>query len=295
MEQRILLLDGAMGTMIQGHRLDEAGYRGACLASHDHDVKGDNDVLVLTQPDIVRAIHDAYFEAGADIVSSNTFNATSIAQADYGLAGRAREINAAAARLARECADAWTAKTPGKAALRRRRARPDQPHGVDLARRQRSRRAQRPLRRARRLVHRGDRGPGRRRRRHLPRRDDLRHAERQGGAVRARDLFRPPGPALPGDRLRHHHRRVGPHAVGTDDRGVLEFGAARAPARRRHQLLARRGADAPLHRGTGARRGHLRLVLSERRAAESHVRDRLRRDPRARRPGSSRTSRGTVS
>ncbi len=114
METRILLLDGAMGTMIQGHRLDEAGYRGACLASHGHDLKGDNDVLVLTQPDIVRAIHDAYFEAGADIVSSNTFNATSIAQADYGLAGRAREINAAAARLARECADAWTARTPGK-------------------------------------------------------------------------------------------------------------------------------------------------------------------------------------
>ena len=114
MASRILLLDGAMGTMIQGHRLDEAGYRGACLASHGHDLKGDNDVLVLTQPDIVRAIHDAYFEAGADIVSSNTFNATSIAQADYGLAGRAREINAAAARLARERADAWTAKTPQK-------------------------------------------------------------------------------------------------------------------------------------------------------------------------------------
>ena len=114
MASRILLLDGAMGTMIQGHRLDEAGYRGACLASHGHDLKGDNDVLVLTQPDIVRAIHDAYFEAGADIVSSNTFNATSIAQADYGLAGRAREINAAAARLARERADVWTTKTPAK-------------------------------------------------------------------------------------------------------------------------------------------------------------------------------------
>ncbi len=114
MASRILLLDGAMGTEIQGHRLDEAGYRGACLASHGHDLKGDNDVLVLTQPDIVRAIHDAYFEAGADIVSSNTFNATSIAQADYGLAGRAREINAAAARLARERADVWTAKTPAK-------------------------------------------------------------------------------------------------------------------------------------------------------------------------------------
>jgi 5-methyltetrahydrofolate--homocysteine methyltransferase len=114
LDQRILLLDGAMGTMIQGYKLDEAGYRGACLAGHDHDVKGDNDILALTQPDAVQAIHDAYFEAGADIVSTNTFNATSIAQADYGLQGRVKELNAAAARLARECADRWTARTPAK-------------------------------------------------------------------------------------------------------------------------------------------------------------------------------------
>ena len=114
LEERILLLDGAMGTMIQGYKLDEAGYRGACLAAHDHDVKGDNDLLALTQPDVVRAIHDAYLDAGADIVSTNTFTATSIAQADYGLQGKVRELNAAAARLARECADAWTARTPAK-------------------------------------------------------------------------------------------------------------------------------------------------------------------------------------
>jgi 5-methyltetrahydrofolate--homocysteine methyltransferase len=114
LDQRILLLDGAMGTMIQNYRLDEAGYRGACLAGHDHDVKGDNDLLALTQPDVVRAIHDAYLEAGADIISTNTFNSTSIAQADYGLEGRVKELNAAAARLARECADRWTARTPQK-------------------------------------------------------------------------------------------------------------------------------------------------------------------------------------
>jgi 5-methyltetrahydrofolate--homocysteine methyltransferase len=112
LDQRILLLDGAMGTMIQGYRLDEAGYRGECLAGHPHDVKGDNDLLVLTRPEIVRAIHDAYLEAGADVISTNTFNATSIAQADYRLEGRVRDINVAAARLARECADAWTARTP---------------------------------------------------------------------------------------------------------------------------------------------------------------------------------------
>ena len=114
LEKRILLLDGAMGTMIQGYKLDEAGYRGSCLAGHDHDVKGDNDILALTQPDVVRAIHNAYLEAGADIISTNTFTATAIAQADYGLERHVSELNAAAARLARECADAWTARTPAK-------------------------------------------------------------------------------------------------------------------------------------------------------------------------------------
>ena len=111
LEKRILLLDGAMGTMIQSYKLGEAEYRGDRFAGHTHDVKGDNDLLVLTQPDVIRAIHNAYLEAGADIISSNTFNATSIAQADYRLDGRVREINVAAAKLARECADAWTAKT----------------------------------------------------------------------------------------------------------------------------------------------------------------------------------------
>jgi 5-methyltetrahydrofolate--homocysteine methyltransferase len=114
---RILILDGAMGTMIQGYRLGEDDFRGGtagCLHDHPHDLAGDNDVLVLTQPDVVRAIHDAYLEAGADIIETNTFSATAIAQADYRLEGRAREINVAAARLARERADVWTARTPDK-------------------------------------------------------------------------------------------------------------------------------------------------------------------------------------
>jgi len=114
LDQRILVLDGAMGTMIQGYRLGEADYRGACLADHSHDVKGDNDLLSLTRPDVVRAIHDAYLEAGADFIETNTFTATSIAQADYRLESRVRDINVAAARIARECADAWSAKTPAK-------------------------------------------------------------------------------------------------------------------------------------------------------------------------------------
>jgi 5-methyltetrahydrofolate--homocysteine methyltransferase len=115
--ERILVLDGAMGTMIQGYRLGEADYRGPAtcrLGEHPCDVKGDNDLLALTKPEVVRAIHHAFLEAGADIIETNTFNATRIAQADYRLGGRVREINYAAARLARECADAWTAKTPDK-------------------------------------------------------------------------------------------------------------------------------------------------------------------------------------
>src|SRR4029450_12108459 len=112
--QRILVMDGAMGTMIQGHRLHDDGYRGSCLADHAHDIKGDNDVLVLSQPHVIRQIHDAYLEAGADIVETNTFNATAIAQADYKLEHRVRDINYAAARIARECADEWTNRTPDK-------------------------------------------------------------------------------------------------------------------------------------------------------------------------------------
>jgi 5-methyltetrahydrofolate--homocysteine methyltransferase len=117
LRERILILDGAMGTMIQGRRLSEPDYRGpaACgLQGHAHDLKGDNDLLALTNPDVIRAIHDEFLAAGADIIETNTFNATRIAQADYKLENRVREINLAAARIARECADAWTAKTPQK-------------------------------------------------------------------------------------------------------------------------------------------------------------------------------------
>jgi len=112
---RILVMDGAMGTLIQQHRLSEADFRGApSCGLHDHarDLRGDNDLLVLTQPEVIRAMHNAYLEAGADVIETNTFSATSIAQADYGLETRAREINFAAARIARECCDAWTALTP---------------------------------------------------------------------------------------------------------------------------------------------------------------------------------------
>jgi len=111
---RILILDGAMGTMIQRYRLDEAGYRGTRFKDHRHDLKGNNDLLVLTQPHIISEIHNAYLEAGADIIETNTFNSQAISQSDYGLDSIAHELNVAAARLAREAADVWTARTPDK-------------------------------------------------------------------------------------------------------------------------------------------------------------------------------------
>jgi 5-methyltetrahydrofolate--homocysteine methyltransferase len=112
--QRILLLDGAMGTMIQTYKLQEADYRGTRFADYDRDVKGNNDLLLLTKPEVIREIHDAYLEAGADILETNTFNSTRVSQADYGLQELAYELNVAGASLARAAADAMTAKTPAK-------------------------------------------------------------------------------------------------------------------------------------------------------------------------------------
>jgi 5-methyltetrahydrofolate--homocysteine methyltransferase len=103
--ERILVLDGAMGTMIQALKLEEAGYRGRRFADWAQDVRGNNDLLVLSQPDVVRDLHLAYFRAGADIVSTNTFSSTAIAQADYGMQALVGELNREGARLAREAAD----------------------------------------------------------------------------------------------------------------------------------------------------------------------------------------------
>ncbi|MDO8562480.1 MAG: methionine synthase [Candidatus Limnocylindria bacterium] len=108
--ERIVILDGAMGTMIQGYKLDEAGYRGARFRDFARDLKGNNDLLTLTQPQIIREIHAAYFAAGADVVETNTFNSTSIAQADYALEHLVHELNAEAARLARAVADEFEQK-----------------------------------------------------------------------------------------------------------------------------------------------------------------------------------------
>ncbi len=113
-EKRVLVLDGAMGTMIQRYGLDEQAYRGERFKNHPIDLKGNNDILCLTRPSIIREIHEAYLEAGADIIETNTFNANAISQADYGLEELVCEINREAARLALEAADAYTHLTPKK-------------------------------------------------------------------------------------------------------------------------------------------------------------------------------------
>ena len=112
--QRILILDGAMGTMIQSYSLGEADYRGARFADFAHDLKGNNDLLCLTQPHIIKEIHAKYLAAGADILETNSFNATSISMADYHMEHLVPELNFAAAKLAREAADEATAATPDK-------------------------------------------------------------------------------------------------------------------------------------------------------------------------------------
>ena len=114
LEQRILILDGGMGTMLQSYKLSEADFRGERFADHPCDVKGNNDLLSLTQPQIIRDIHRAYFEAGADIVETNTFNGTSIAMADYQMEDLVYELNKVSAELAREVADEFTKADPDK-------------------------------------------------------------------------------------------------------------------------------------------------------------------------------------
>jgi 5-methyltetrahydrofolate--homocysteine methyltransferase len=114
LRERILILDGAMGTMIQRYKLEEADYRGDRFQDHKHDLKGNNDLLCLTQPAIIKGIHKQYLEAGADIIETNTFNSTSLSQEDYQTQHLAYELNVAAARLAKEACDEYIAQNPAK-------------------------------------------------------------------------------------------------------------------------------------------------------------------------------------
>ncbi|MCE3295359.1 MAG: Methionine synthase [Crocinitomicaceae bacterium] len=114
LQKRILVLDGAMGTMIQRYGLTEDDFRKGWFENHPHKLKGDNDILVLTRPDIIKEIHAQYLEAGADIIETNTFGATTVAQADYGLESAVYDINFHGAKIAREVCDEFTAKNPDK-------------------------------------------------------------------------------------------------------------------------------------------------------------------------------------
>ena len=252
--ERVLVLDGAMGTMFQQHRLTRP--TSAASASRDHrDLQGNTDLLVLTQPEHRSRRSTAPTSTPAPTSSRPTRSTRQrISQADYGLEELAYELNLAAARLAREAADATHRRDPGPAAVRRRRDRPDQHDRVDLARRRRPRPPRTSpstswstayLEQAAACV---DGGVDL-----LARRDDLRHAQRQGGHLRHRDALRGARAPAAGDDLRHDHRRLRPDAVGPDDRGVLALRAPRRPAERRAQLRPRRGRDAALRRR--ARRG----------------------------------------
>lgn len=114
LKERILIIDGAMGTMIQRHKLEESDYRGERFANWHKDVKGNNDLLSITQPDIIIGIHKQYLDAGADIIETNTFSSTTIAQADYDMQELAYELNVASAKCARIAADEYTAQNPAK-------------------------------------------------------------------------------------------------------------------------------------------------------------------------------------
>ena len=266
--ERILVIDGAMGTAIQRDRPSEATYRGERFADWPQDLQGNNDLLSITAPGDHRGDppgvprgrrrhpRDQHLQRQRHL-------AVRLRHVRPGPRAQPRGRTAGPSRRRRgHRADAR------QAAVRRRRDRPDLAHGVHLARRQRPRRAQRHLRRARGGLPRRRARPGRGRRRPPGGRDHLRHPQRQGGDLRPRDAVRGARPPLAGHHLGHDHRRLRPHAVRAGDRGVLGVGAARPAARGRAQLRARRDRDAALHRRAQPGRRHVRVVLSQRRPAQ---------------------------
>ncbi len=266
--ERILILDGAMGTMIQRRGLTEADYRGERFASHSHELKGNSDVLVLTRPDVILDIHRLYLAAGADLVETNTFSAQAISQADYALEDASYDINVAGARLARQACDEFTAASPDKPRFVAGSLGPtNRTLSISPDMNDPSARAVTfdQMRDAYRTQVRGlvDGGVGR-----AAVRDHHRHAERQGRARRHRRGVCGEGhpPAAPD--LGDHHRPERPHAFRADRRGVLDRRRARAAVQRRHQLRARRQRHGAVHRGAVEGRADAHQLLSERRAAE---------------------------
>ena len=253
-----------MGTMIQRHKLTEEDFRGERFASHSRDLRGNNDMLVLTRPDIILGIHEQYLEAGADIIETNSFSGTTIAQADYALEPFVYELNVEAAKLAKQAADKWT--TPDRPRFVAGAIGSDQQDAVDFAGRQRPRVPRGHLRPDEGRVRRAGAGAHRRRRRRAAHRDDHRHAEREGRDARS-------GRGRPGRQGADHpvgddYRSQRTDLVRADDRRVLGVGDAREAARGRDQLRARRPRDAAVSRRALARRDDVRQQLSQCRAAE---------------------------
>ena len=266
LRDRVLVIDGAMGTMLQGYGLTEADYRGSRFADSTIDLRGNSDILCLTRPDIVTEIHQAYLEAGADIVCTNTFTASSISQADYDLAGVSYELTKAAAALARDAADAFaTAEQPRYVAGAlgpTNRTASMSPEVNDPG--------------ARNVTYdelvsaylEQASGLGRRGSRPAPDRDDLRHPQRQGGDLRPGDLVRGARAALADHHLGNDHRRVGADAIRPGHRGLLELRPARQAPGHRTQLRPRRQGDPALHRRVEPPRELLHLHAPQQRIAE---------------------------
>ena len=275
--ERIVVLDGAMGTLIQSYTLEEGDFRGERFADHPTDVRGDNELLNLTRPDIVLAIHGAYLDAGADIIETNTFTANALAQSDYGLTAVVREMNVEAARLARQAADAAEAADPSRPRFvmgalgptpRTASISPDvnDPGARNVTFDELAAAYQEA---AEGLIEGGA---------------DLLVIETIFDTLNAKAAifgveaaYDATGDRDPAHHLGHDHRRLGADAVGPDRGRVLDVGRARPPARGRAQLRARRPPAARPRRGHGAHRRHPGHRLPERRPAQ-RVR-RLRRGP----------------
>ena len=252
LRERIAVLDGSWGVLIQREVKGEEAYRGERFKDHPRDVAGDPDLLNLTRPEVVLGIHRDYFAAGADIATTNTFTATTIGQADYGLEDHAYEMNVAGAKLARQAADEVGGFVAGSVG----------PLNVTLSL---SPRVDDPAFRTHTFdqvyddLRGSDSGPCGRRRRLSADRDHLRHPERESSHRRgARRRAR--APALD---LVHGHRPQRPQPLRSDRRRVLALGRARQAVHRRGQLLARRDADAAVRGRPRARRSDVGGVPPE--------------------------------
>jgi hypothetical protein len=213
-EQRIAIIEGPKGTMVQARRLSEADFRGQCFCGHTHDLAGDNDILCVTQPGLIEEFHRNYIEAGADMVSTNTFNGTRISQSDYQTESHVAEINRSAAQICTRAA-LWGKATFGRRIFVAGALGPTN-RTLSLPRCQPARFPRGDFRSNGGRVLRVRPRSRRRRRRDPPRRNHLRHAQLQSRIVRDRKPVRRTARAPTGDDFRHNHRRFRTHPLRPD-------------------------------------------------------------------------------